>query len=111
MASLSGFANFLAPFVDRFGFTAPVGSFRPNGFGLYDMYGNVSELCRDGRGSYSMTVRPADGLRQTEFTNCIARGGSFSHRARDVRSANRVTYAPTHRHDHLGVRLARALLP
>ena len=29
------------------GITAPVGSFAPNGYGLYDMDGNVSEYCSD----------------------------------------------------------------
>ena len=32
---------------DGFSYTSPVGRFRPNGYGLYDMAGNVSELCAD----------------------------------------------------------------
>ncbi len=74
------------------GFTghAPVGSYRPNGFGLHDVVGNVWEWCRDSYGPYDLPVAAGDGERQvTKFTNRTVRGGSFTSPASPARSAAR----------------------
>lgn len=42
-----GTGNFTGKEVDDFQFTAPIGSFQPNTNGLYDMLGNVAEICID----------------------------------------------------------------
>jgi formylglycine-generating enzyme required for sulfatase activity len=36
----------------KFPYTSPVGAFAPNGYGLYDMIGNVWEMCNDSSGAY-----------------------------------------------------------
>src|SRR5262245_47284598 len=59
--------------------TAPVGSYRPNAFGLFDMHGNVWELVQDCPGKY--IDAPTDGsARQAGYCNSynrIRRGGSW----------------------------------
>lgn len=101
----------LADGEDRWVNTAPVGSFSPNAFGLYDMHGNVWELVDD---CYAPTYAnaPIDGSARASI-NCqrhIARGGSWATTPLALRSASRAsTDSPDERDNTAGFRLARTL--
>jgi len=56
-------------------YTSPVGSFPPNGFGLYDMVGNVSNWCNDWNGSYSPSSQ-TNPTGPTTGTDRVCRGGA-----------------------------------
>jgi formylglycine-generating enzyme required for sulfatase activity len=79
----------------------PVGSLKPNDFGLFDMLGNASERCHDGAAGYAEFLWPAQGLRpyledlkDDEIIyskhRCIIRGGAFTFPLMYVRSAFRM---------------------
>ena len=89
---------------DGYEATAPVGSFNPNGFGIYDMLGNVWEwTCSEYKETY-------DGSEQTctgKAARYVLRGGSWSSGTNGVRAARRISEIPDFRIDSLGFRLAR----
>ena len=92
---------------------APVGIFRANGYGLYDVLGNVWEWCEDpyNDSAYSGPFSPEDGHRllgsRAEGTgNRMQRGGGFDNPAVYARSAIRNGNSPSVRNGDLGVRAA-----
>ncbi|MCF8038099.1 MAG: formylglycine-generating enzyme family protein [Desulfohalobiaceae bacterium] len=82
---------------------APVGSYAPNPWGLYDMHGNVWEWCRDCFGSYtSMTERGT-----FECSRRVRRGGSWFSHGSALRCANRAYAHPSSKFKTTGFRLVK----
>ena len=75
--------------------TAPVGSFRPNGFGLYDMHGNVYEWVLDAWNK-NYTGAPTDGSAwmDGDTSQRVSRGGSFNEIPNSLYSTAR-NWSPT----------------
>jgi formylglycine-generating enzyme required for sulfatase activity len=97
---------------DSYAATAPVAGFQPNGFGLYDMMGNVCEWCED---VYSSEAYSKDAQKKpvTIFTEAggdtyrVIRGGSWHSEPAKVRCAIRGSGLPGGMNDDLGFRIVR----
>ena len=90
------------------GMTHPVGEWKPNAFGLYDMHGNVFELCADvyDESYYGRLPRQHDDPLKTGGSGSrVIRGGSWRRPSQSTRSSARFGYTPMGREPDLGFRV------
>lgn len=111
--------------LDGFDASAPVKSFPPNGYGLYDMAGNVWEWCIDKYDVRSYTVKANSGLvenpsgseeyydpREPHTPKHVIRGGSFlcnDSYCSGYRTSRRMSSSRDSGFNHTGFRCARSL--
>jgi formylglycine-generating enzyme required for sulfatase activity len=92
--------------------TSPVGSFKPNGFGLYDMGGNVWQWVEDCyHGDYNEAPTDGSAWITGDCSRRVVRGGSWYSGPRVLRAANRGRFSTDLRDLFLGFRVGRTLTP
>jgi formylglycine-generating enzyme len=111
----SGYTSFTNHPTYEFGnhpFSSPVGSFAPNGYGLYDMAGNMWEWCWDwhdsayyGSSPSNDPQGPASGIVR------VYRGGGWNYGANFSRAAARGISNPGSSSNGFGFRVARSSAP
>ena len=93
---------------DGYVFTAPVGKFKPNAFGLYDMHGNAWQWCADSYGAEYYAKSPVDDpTGPASGSDRVLRGGSWDFGPDFTRSAVRNWYDPDDGLNVTGFRVAR----
>lgn len=92
-------------------YTSPVGSFTANGYGLYDMSGNIREWCWDWYSASTYSTGTTDPKGPATGPGRVLRGGGWGSNAFRSRSAHRNDSHPTNWSDQFGFRIARGLIP
>jgi formylglycine-generating enzyme required for sulfatase activity len=88
-------------------YTSPVGSFAPNGYGLYDMAGNAWEWCWDYAGTYPSNFQTdPHGPATDQGSGRVGRGGNWNYYATDCRNSYRYGNSPTYSASNIGFRCA-----
>ena len=91
-------------------YSSPVGSFAPNGYGLYDMTGNVWEWCWDWySSSYYSSSLGTDPTGVASGSYRVVRGGGWYDYADDTRVAYRYATVPGNKFNDVGFRCAQRL--
>jgi len=97
---------------DGFAGLAPVGKFKPNAFGLYDMLGNAAEWIEDcWHRSYEGAPNDGSAWTSGDCRSRAFRGGSYNGLPIGLRSAQRYFHPATTRSTFIGLRLARPIPP
>lgn len=86
-------------------FTLPVGSLPPNGYGLFDLAGNVSEWCQD----RYVPLRRGGPFKPGVLR--LLKGGSWISGPRDLRPAARQSAPPAYADGYIGFRVVRPAQP
>ncbi|MBU1480072.1 MAG: formylglycine-generating enzyme family protein [Gammaproteobacteria bacterium] len=94
---------------DGFAYTAPVGRFKANAFGLKDMLGNLWEWTEDSYHDSYDSAPDAGNAWQGDGKKRVIRGGSWNNSPERVRAAKRGRDNPNSRFCNIGFRLARSL--
>ncbi len=101
---------------DGYTYTAPVGSFRPNAFGVHDMLGNVAEWVADcWNETYAGAPQDGSAWMTGDCTRPILRGASWHDDPKFLRAANRYGFyaagpdSANARYRNFGFRVARSL--